>query len=168
MWPFKKKPDASRLQQLVGETQRQHESSDLSRRQQLVNEANRQQIEMQEQPVVSLEDFFVGNGDCGSIGANLNPTPSPRTFYEKLKVIRSRPDVQDVLVEIRETSENDPDPFMWPFSDQIYVLTSAPRAEVEKWLAPLQPDEVEPTCINRRVLEIELQSGVKAYRVWWD
>ena len=167
-WFRKRKPETSHFQRLVREAQRQRESSDLSRRQQLIDEANRQQLETQDLPVVSLEDFFTGNEDVGSIGCNLSPVLGPRTFHETLRAIRARPDVQDVLIEIPDTSENDPDPFTWPFSDQVYILAGAPREEVERWLAPLQPDEVEATCINPRVLTVELKNGMKIYRAWWD
>ncbi len=142
--------------------------SDAALRQQLMDKIKQQQLENEAEPVVSLDDFFTGNEDIGSIGCNIIPRLGPQYFYIVLKEIRERPDVQDVLVEIRDTNENDPDPFMWPFSDQIYILTNASHEEVVKWLAPLQPDEVEPTYINIRVQSIGLESGMGIYRVWWD
>ena len=36
-------------------------------------------------PVVSLEDFFVGNEDYGSIGCNLTEHPGPQFFFERLR-----------------------------------------------------------------------------------
>lgn len=142
--------------------------SDAALRQKLMDKITRQQLENEVEPVVSLEDFFTGNEDFGSIGCNLTPTLGPQMFCEQLRAIRSRPDVQDVLVEIRDINENDPDPFMWPFSDQIYILTSASHEEILKWLAPLQPDEVEPAYINIRVQSIGLENGKEIYRAWWD
>ena len=82
-------------------------------------------------PVVSLEEFFEGNEDYGSIGCNLDgpyavsapdtrnwlkkalfskapvsvptaPHPGPQGFYQILMEIRAREDVQDVLVEIAD------------------------------------------------------------------
>jgi hypothetical protein len=119
-------------------------------------------------PVVSLEDFFVGNEDYGSIGCNLSEHPGPRFFFEKLMEVRARPGVQDVLVEINEVEESDES--MWPFSDRVYVLTSAAKEEVEGWVAALMPDEVEegfgygapPASAPG------LGKGVKVYGVWWD
>ena len=142
--------------------------SDAALRQKLMDKIKQQQLKNEAEPVVSLEDFFTGNEDFGSIGCNLTPMLGPQVFYEQLKAIRSRPNVQGVLVEIRDTNENDPDPLMWPFSDQIYILTSASHEEVVKWTAPLQPEEVEPTYINIRVQSIGLESGMEVYRVWWD
>jgi len=161
MWPFKKNISHE-------EAQQRNKPSSLSLRRQLIDEAHRQWAEGQDEPVVSLEDFFTGNEDAGTIGANLNPPPGPHLFYESLKDIRSRPEVQDILVEIRETMEDDPDPSMWPFPDQIYILTSASCEEVTQWLAPLQPDEVDSTHINKRVQTMKFPDNVKPYRVWWD
>jgi hypothetical protein len=36
-------------------------------------------------PLVSLEDFFIGNGDQYSIGCNLTEHPGLETFYKILK-----------------------------------------------------------------------------------
>lgn len=155
MW-FKPKPKA------------ESKKSDAVLRQRLMGKIKRQQLESESKPIVSLSDFFVGNEDFGSIGCNLNPMLGPQLFYEQLQSILSQPAVQDVLIEISDTNENDPDPLMWPFSDQIYILTTAAYEDISKWLAPLQPDEIEATHINDRVQEIALNKGVKIYRAWWD
>jgi hypothetical protein len=65
-------------------------------------------------PVVPLEDFFEGNSAPGSIGCNLRKSENPGIagFFQALKEIRDRPDVQDVLVEIYEMPE---DVTTWPF-----------------------------------------------------
>ncbi|MBW3636048.1 MAG: hypothetical protein KY445_06225 [Armatimonadetes bacterium] len=143
-------------------------TSDASLRRHLMDKIKQQQIKNEAAPVVSLDDFFKGNEDYGSIGCNLTPAIGPQIFYEQLKALRSRPDVQDILVQISNTNEDDPDSLMWPFSDQIYILTSASGEEVAKWLAPLRPDEVEPAHINARVRTSDLESDVEIYRAWWD
>ena len=53
-------------------------------------------------PVVSLEDFFEGNEDPGSIACNLDKSDrlSIAEWLRILKEIRGRANVQDVLVEI--------------------------------------------------------------------
>lgn len=54
-------------------------------------------------PLVTLEEFFEGNEDYGSIGYNFSPDqPAPAEFYELLKRIRDRPDVADVRVEVSQ------------------------------------------------------------------
>ena len=117
-------------------------------------------------PLVTLEDFFAGNEDFGSIGCNLWPQLGPGFFYEKLKQIRDQPNVQDVLVEINEVVE---DPATWPFSDRVYILTSATRDEVSTWAALLQPDAVEDGfAISASDQAPLLGPGTKIYSLWWD
>jgi hypothetical protein len=104
-------------------------------------------------PLVTLEEFFEGNDDSGSaaIGCNLMPPLHPRFFYEKLKEIRSRPDVEDALVEIIEVEEQDLS--MWPFSDRVDVFTKAPKDQVAAWGAALRPDTVDEGFTNgKRVI----------------
>jgi hypothetical protein len=116
---------------------------------------------------MSLEDFFTGNNDFGSIGCNLADHPGPQSFFRTLKEIRDRPTVQDVLVEINEVMEEDPQ--TWPFSDRVYILTSASREDVKDWVAKLEPDEVELGWNNDLPANAPvLQKGMKAYAVWWD
>src|SRR6266496_334692 len=79
-------------------------------------------------PLVTLEEFFIGNDDYGSIGCNLTPMLGPQFFFEKLKFIRSQPSVQDVLVEVIEVEEEDPT--MWPFADRVYVFTDRTPEDV--------------------------------------
>lgn len=71
-------------------------------------------------PLVTLEEFFVGNDDDGSIGCNLQPILGPQFFYEKLRLIRLQSNVQDVLVEVNEVVEHNPK--TWP-----YFVTNATK-----------------------------------------
>ena len=118
-------------------------------------------------PVVSLEDFFVGNSDYGSIGCNLPNSPGPQGFFKTLKNVRDNDSVQDILVEVDEVVEDDPE--TWPFSDRVYVLSAALLDEVRSWLAPLEPDEVSEGWENGVPLVAPLlKPGVKVYAAWWD
>ena len=118
-------------------------------------------------PVVSLEDFFVGNEDYGSIGCNLSEHPGPQFFFDKLKEIRNRDSVQDVLVEISEVEEGDES--MWPFSDRIYILSSAAKEEIAAWVASLMPDEIEEGfAYGEPPSAPPLGKDVGVYGVWWD
>jgi len=117
-------------------------------------------------PVVSLENFFEGNEDLGSIGCKLADHPGIARFFEVLCGIRARADVQDVLVEIYEIMEGEDE---WPFSERVYVITSATTDDVMRWVAELAPSEVEegwPGAIPDSAPEI--QTGMKAYALWWD
>ena len=119
-------------------------------------------------PVLSLEDFFIGNEDYGSIGCNLSEHPGPSVFFEKLKEIRMRDSVQDVLVEVNEVEESDES--MWPFSDRVYILSSAAREEVTDWVSTLMPDEIEEGFANGEppASAPSVREGIKVYGVWWD
>jgi hypothetical protein len=96
-------------------------------------------------PLVTLEEFFIGNDDYGSIGCNLTPMLGPGFFFEVLRRLRSIPNVQDVLVEIVEVTE---DASAWPFSDRVYVFKDAAPDEVAQWAASLKPDAIEEGFSN--------------------
>jgi hypothetical protein len=118
-------------------------------------------------PLVSLEDFFTGNDDLGSIGCNLVNHPGIPAFYERLKQIRERPDVQNVMVGVYEVEEEDPS--MWPFSELIYIVTTASKAEVENWVEELEPDEIEEGYFLEAPFNPPtVPLGYKLYNVWWD
>ena len=118
-------------------------------------------------PLATLEEFFVGNDDYGSIGCNLTPMLGPQFFFEKLKFIRSQPNVQDVLVEVIEVAEEDPT--MWPFADRVYVFTDGTPQDVADWTLPLQPDAIAEGFTNGKPDSApELKPGYKCYNLWWD
>jgi hypothetical protein len=116
--------------------------------------------------VVSLEDFFSGNEDLGSIGCNLGEEQPPISeFYRLLKAIRSKPEVQDVLVRIYEYDE----PSSWPYTDTVYIITSAPTDQVEQWVAPLKPDAIYPEWMyGKPAAAPEPKAGMTPHSVWWD
>jgi hypothetical protein len=117
-------------------------------------------------PLVTLEEFFVGNDDYGSIGCNLSPQLGPQVFFERLNFVRSQSNVQEVFVEINEVAE---DPTTWPFADRVYVLTSAAAADVERWTADLLPDSIdEDFAYGEPTSAPALRPGYICYGVWWD
>jgi len=127
-----------------------------------------------EYPLISLEEFFEGNRDVGSIGCNLLPHPGIETFYRILRDLRARDDVQDVLVGITDlntfaTPEETDQMAEWPFSDVVYFVTKAPVAVIEPLLAALEPDDVfapEETHYERNFPV--LKEGYQVLAAWWD
>lgn len=127
-------------------------------------------------PVVSLEDFFEGNWDENALAPNMvgYGRPPLQECYRILREIRSRPDVQDVLVAIHESPyADDPEDYdIWPDSDTVYVLTNATRDEVAKWAALLKPDEIGDSwsCNSGKKPPAapDLQPGIKVFALWWD
>jgi hypothetical protein len=119
-------------------------------------------------PVVSIEDFFTGNNDLGSIGCNLDDHPGLQRFYDVLRIIRARPDVQDVLVTIDECDEDDET--TWPFSERILVLTTASATDVAEWAEELQPTEVlDGGYVGGKPEAAPIpREGMKVLSLWWD
>ncbi|MFM9965605.1 MAG: hypothetical protein ACKV2Q_30840 [Planctomycetaceae bacterium] len=130
-----------------------------------------------ESPVVTIDEFFPGNTVDQSIAANLSPHPGLKVFRDVLKRIRGKETVQDVLIVIGdspmlpETDDGDFEDDDWPYSDEVYVLTSSSPAEVEKWTAKLQPDTVSLTHWRNNQPPKgapDLQPGMQLIRLWWD
>ncbi len=118
-------------------------------------------------PVVSLEGFFEGNEDPGSIACNLIKHPGPQYFFEHLLAIRSKTNVQDVLVEIYEVEEDNLT--VWPFSERVYVLTDASVEDVSGWMKLLEPDEIDEGYFQGKPPAApELREGMRVYAIWWD
>ena len=117
-------------------------------------------------PLVSLEDFFTGNNDLGSIGCNLFVHPGIATFYKVLKEVRDSPEVQDMLIEITDLEDTEG---IWPFSDSVYILTRAPARKVARWLKRLRPDEVGPTPSDWLPKGLpDLLPDHAVLLAWWD
>lgn len=66
-------------------------------------------------PLVTLEEFFVGNDQSGSICAHVTPQPSPPEVMTVLEVIRGHPVVGGVYVMPTQIDDDED----WPFSDTV-------------------------------------------------
>jgi len=121
-------------------------------------------------PVVSIEEFFEGNLQPQSIAPNLTNHPGLAFFRERLLAIRSRSDVQTVLVNVYDLTDiilGVPDG--WPGAENVHILTSAPEDVVQEWASDLLSDGAgeglpygEPYVAPK---------GSEAYRWWclsWD
>ena len=116
-------------------------------------------------PLLTLAEFFEGNEVDGSIGCNLTPTPTPREMYEILKRIAARPDVCDVRVEV--TMFDVPE---WPFSDTVWVITSAAPEAVAEWFEEtVRPDGCYAGWHARASVEpCNVPAGMHPVSCWWD
>ena len=117
-------------------------------------------------PLLTLSEFFEGNDILGSIGCNLLPTPTPSEFHAVLSAIAARPEVSDVRVQVTMFDN----PSEWPFSDTVWVMTSADAATVRSWFAEaIAPDEVQEGWVKGVTYEeYSLPVGTKPVSCWWD
>lgn len=117
-------------------------------------------------PLLTLSEFFEGNDVVGSIGCNLIPTPTPAEFYAALSAIAARPEVGDVRVQVTMFDNRDE----WPFSDTVWVMTTANPSAVASWFAGgLAPDEVNEGWVNGVTYEeYQVPAGMKPLSCWWD
>ena len=115
-------------------------------------------------PLLTIDEFFEGNAEVGSIGCNLDGAPSPDAFYSLFQAIAQRPDVRDIRVQI--TAFDVPE---WPFSDTVYIMTSATPEEVATWFPEhLRPDETWQGFLDQPYEPYLVPDGVQAVACWWD
>ena len=127
-------------------------------------------------PVVGIDEFFDGNEDQYSIAPNIvgYGHPGLLEFRRVLNDIRSKPNVQDVLIAIHETpyADDPEDAEIWPDSDTVYVLTSATPEELASWASPLKFNEVGEDWSCRTGIKPSaapnLESGMRVLTLWWD
>jgi hypothetical protein len=127
-------------------------------------------------PVVGVNEFFDGNDDQYSIAPNIvgSGHPGLAEFHRILCDIRSKPNVQDVLIAIHESPYTDDpeDADIWPDSDTVYVLTSATPEQLAGWASALHCNEVGEgwSCGTgiRPSAAPELESGMRVLTLWWD
>ena len=119
------------------------------------------------EPVVSLELFFEGNEDPASIGCNLSDHPGAQRFFAVLRQLREQPDVQDVRVGISEVLGDD----AWPFSDHVYVVTSASAGEVQRRVGVLRSEpDVRSGWWNDAppAMRVPVPQGMRLLTLWRD
>ncbi len=115
--------------------------------------------------LVSVEDFFEGNNVLGSFAANAcTENLDVHEFYEILKNIKLKENVQDVWIVICDIDEE------WPYSDTIYISANANEGIIYKWFGDGFPSEVwKIDCKENILTEIpEIENGFKVFGVWWD
>ena len=146
-------------------SKRRYEMDHLQRITERVSRQGDPDDENTPRPLLSLNEFFDGNECHGSIGCNLPGRPAPQEMYQALKRIADRPDVADVRVQISQF--DDPD---WPFSDQVFVFTSATPEEVLTWFSEdLRPDEAwEGFSPSVRYEPYAVPDGTRPVACWWD
>ena len=112
----------------------------------------------------SIELFFDGNGEIGSIAANLTDHPGLAAFRECLMVIRKRAEVEAVLLGVVDFP-----PGEWPYVETILVFTSAVPEEVSAWAEIMAPDEVGAGLRHKTFAGMPAcPPGMQPVHLWWD
>ncbi len=113
---------------------------------------------------VSLEAFFDGNDDPGSMWCNLDEPPDTADeTYRFLRSIRERHDVADILVRVIQVEDGE-----WPFSDSVVIVTDESGMTVRSWFEKYPPDEVFEEDDAEYLSALGHPDTSKAIRLWWD
>jgi hypothetical protein len=115
--------------------------------------------------VLTLDEFFIGNNDDGSIGANLYPDqPSLQTFYETFKGLIKSGKIKNAFVRIADIEDTE-----WFYSDTIYVVGQIAFDDLQKELAGIQPTEIYTGWMYDVPANLpENYSEMPEFSVWWD
>lgn len=114
-------------------------------------------------PLLTVDEFFVGNTVVGSIGCNLDRA-TPEAFHALFRTMAGRPEVGDIRVQV--TAFDDPD---WPFSDTVYIMSSASAEDVAAWFpAHLKPDETWSGFLDQAYEPCAVPDGMQPIACWWD
>jgi len=115
--------------------------------------------------VLTLDEFFYGNEDPGSIGVNIPDQPSPQVFYQTFKLLLDNPKVDKILARIVEIGE----PEDWFYSDTIYVIGDITIEELESSIAHLSFDEIYNEWMYGTPVNIsEADKTKNVFSIWWD
>jgi hypothetical protein len=120
-------------------------------------------------PLVTLDDFFIGNDDARSIGPQIGAVhPGVDALHAMLQAIAARGDVDAVLVQANDAQWAYDSDDEWVAANCVVVLTSAEASEVAEWRR-----ELGCTALAKGLPEPEapnappLRDGVTAWRLIW-
>lgn len=150
------------------------EAMDMDKRRALIEKIRAfYEVDTKKPPVVEVDDFFDGNDDEYSIAPNKwgSGRPPIKRFYEALRSIRERPEVDRVLISILECPEADDssDEEMWPQAENVHIYANAPVATVEAWVDELSHDGVrEGWTYGEHPSAPKPPPGYGVFSVCWD
>ena len=122
-------------------------------------------------PVVSLDEYFLGNEDEQSIAPNQwgDGRPTIRELYEHFKRIEARPDVQGVFVGIHQDWPETEGFGDWVPAENIHIYSSAPQDVAERWIDGLMSDGIGAGWpYGKHAAAPEPLEGYQVYTVYWD
>lgn len=115
--------------------------------------------------VTTLERFFDGNDDRGSICCNLDPHPGIARVRDVLTGLLTRPDVEGVYVYVLDIN---PGEHSWPHSDTVLVVGNIKLRALKNAVADLMPDEVGTAIDGILPPDIRKRHNGRVRTIWWD
>lgn len=115
--------------------------------------------------VLTLDEFFTGNIDPGSIAFNLYPDqPSLETFYKTFKELIQEGKIENAFVRIAEIEDTD-----WFYSDTIYVVGKINFRELSDAVEHLKPSEIYTGWMYDVPANLQANySKMNEFSVWWN
>ncbi|MEQ1694619.1 MAG: hypothetical protein ABL901_02160 [Hyphomicrobiaceae bacterium] len=116
--------------------------------------------------LVSLDDFFVGNDQFGSICPHVIPQPHPSEVFAVFEAIRQNTSVGGVYVMPTQIDRYDE----WPFSDTIWIITSLSLAQLEAMIPMnfLPSEWLEGWPTHFKCQERFVPEGMRPIAAWYD
>lgn len=122
-------------------------------------------------PVVDLRLYFEGNTEEECIAPNQwgDGRPPIADLYKRFQEIAEHPTVEAVLVGLHD-DWNDPDySDTFPPAENVHIITSSCRADVESWLSGLRSDGViQGWPYGKPKNAPEPSNGYTVFSVCWD
>lgn len=129
-------------------------------------------IDEEHLPVVTIDEYFIGNSDEESIAPNQwgEGRPSIAELHARFKAIEARADVQGVFVGLHPSwGEAFDDDSIWPAAENIHIYSSAPQAVADEWIEGLMSDSIVAEWpYGKHAAAPEPEEGFRVYTVYWD
>ncbi|SDI84748.1 hypothetical protein SAMN05216588_12648 [Pseudomonas flavescens] len=122
-------------------------------------------------PIVSIDDYFLGNEQEESIAPNQwgYGRPSIGELYARLKEIEARPDVQGVFVGIHQDWTDAERLGDWAPAENIHIYSSAPQEIADRWIDGWQSDGISPGWpYGKHAAAPEPLAGYQVFTIYWD
>lgn len=122
-------------------------------------------------PVVDFRLYFEGNTEEECIAPNQwgDGRPKIAELYARFQKIAARPDVQAVLVGLHFDWNDEDYLDTFPPGENVHIITSASKAEVERWVDGMHSDGVvKGWPYGRPKNAPEPATGHTIYSVCWD
>jgi len=145
---------------------------DITKRDKLVEKYNLLNFHKSKAPIyISVDEFFDGNNDLGSIAPNINVRPTNKEYWDKLKELEKNNRIIEIRIPIKDINiytNSKLDLHEWFYTDEISFITSLGEQEIKTLTKVLLPDEVyKDTTTN--LLDIKANyKGLNVITIWCD